>query len=74
MSDMFGNHIVGFPTRRLIYYLKALKLIVMLHAFGNGFMALSVINQYASWSCLLLTVRILQTLCKPLFVCIMVKT
>ena len=19
MSDMFGNHIVGFPTRRLIY-------------------------------------------------------
>ena len=20
MSDLFGNHIVGFPTRRLIYY------------------------------------------------------
>ena len=20
MSDLFGNHIVGFPTRRLIYF------------------------------------------------------
>ena len=23
MSDLFGNHIVGFPTRRLISYLNA---------------------------------------------------
>ena len=22
MSDLFGNHIVGFPTRRLIYVLS----------------------------------------------------
>ena len=25
MSDLFGNHIVGFPTRRLIYRLDSLK-------------------------------------------------
>ena len=24
MSDLFGNHIVGFPTRRLIYRLETL--------------------------------------------------
>ena len=23
MSDLFGNHIVGFPTRRLIWYVNA---------------------------------------------------
>ena len=22
MSDLFGNHIVGFPTRRLMYVVK----------------------------------------------------
>ena len=25
MSDLFGNHIVGFPTRRLIYFVAVLK-------------------------------------------------
>ena len=25
MSDLFGNHIVGFPTRRLIYILYHLQ-------------------------------------------------
>ena len=23
MSDLFGNHIVGFPTRRLIFYVDS---------------------------------------------------
>ena len=24
VSDLFGNHIVGFPTRRLIFYLQVI--------------------------------------------------
>ena len=41
MSDLFGNHIVGFPTRRLIcsvmvkvaLYMEALQMQVTLHHF-----------------------------------------
>ena len=27
VSDLFGNHIVGFPTRRLIYYFIKIRLV-----------------------------------------------
>ena len=30
MSDLFGNHIVGFPTRRLIYIYYAIQRTVVL--------------------------------------------
>ena len=29
MSDLFGNHIVGFPTRRLIYFIAGLPLMLI---------------------------------------------
>ena len=30
MSDLFGNHIVGFPTRRLIYWLNVNTVVIFL--------------------------------------------
>ena len=29
MSDLFGNHIVGFPTRQLKYFLFLLSLMIV---------------------------------------------
>ena len=34
MSDLFGNHIVGFPTRRLIFALLQLKKCKLSQKFG----------------------------------------
>ena len=39
MSDLFGNHIVGFPTRRLIYY--CFSLTMLLYLSGQLFVNIS---------------------------------
>ena len=35
MSDLFGNHIVGFPTRRLVCYYSQFLCLLMTHAHST---------------------------------------
>ena len=46
MSDLFGNHIVGFPTRRLIYFFSLVigKLCSMFHKQLGRIQACAVVQ------------------------------
>ena len=43
MSDLFGNHIVGFPTRRLIYN-KKIKFVEMRKVHGFHIICMMILK------------------------------
>ena len=45
MSDLFGNHIVVFPTRRLIYYLLHLPFVLQVMVICAALIHLFVLKQ-----------------------------
>ena len=45
MSDLFGNHIVGFPTRRLRIIISALIICIITYFVYNVWHYYSVVKQ-----------------------------